>query len=283
MATGNFKASLSRVLVSEGGFVDHPKDPGGATFQGVTQRTYDAYRRGKGLKLRSVRSMTEGERDEIYRRQYWDAVQGDNLPAGVDYVMFDGCTNSGPKQSIKWLQRALGSAYTGAIDGVIGLATLAALNAVDDVAALIGRICDRRLAFLRALDTWPTFGKGWQGRVQNVRRTGTAMAAGHAGEAAYFAAGANVKASIENARKAPSMAAGDAATGGGAGGLTMAGTLQTLQEQLTPFSAAGGWITNLVVALAVGGTLLAVGGIAWRYYAKRKTAQLADALDAVPA
>lgn len=283
MASGNFKASLSRVLVSEGGFVDHPKDPGGATNQGVTQRTYDAYRRGKGLRLRTVRSMTEGERDEIYRRQYWDAVQGDNLPAGLDYVMFDGCANSGPKQSIKWLQRALGAAYTGTIDGVIGLGTLAALNEVDDVAALIGRICDRRLAFLRALDGWRYFGNGWKARVMNVRSAGTAMAAGNNSERTYFAPGVNIKANIEDARKAPSIATADAATGGGAGGITIAGTLQTLQEQLTPFSAAGGWITNLVVALAVGGTLLAVGGIAYRFYAKRKTAQLADALDAVPA
>lgn len=283
MATGNFKAALVRVLASEGGYVDHPKDPGGATFQGVTQRTYDAYRRGKGMKLRTVRSMAESERDEIYRRQYWDAVQGDNLPAGVDYVMFDGCVNSGPKQSIKWLQRALGAAYHGAIDGVIGLATLAALNAVEDMPALIDRICARRLAFLRALGTWPTFGKGWKSRVVTVGRIGAAMAGGHAAEVAYFVAGSNVKATIEDARKAPSAAPGDAATGGGAGGLGIAGALQTLQEQLTPYSTAGGWITNLVVGLTVGGSLLAIGGIAYRYYAKRKRAQLADALDAVPA
>lgn len=97
------------------------------------------------MQPRSVQKLTAPERDAIYRRQYWDAIKGDKLPAGVDYVVFDGAVNSGPKQSIKWLQRALGSAYRGQIDGVIGLATFAALEATEDHDALIDRICDRRM------------------------------------------------------------------------------------------------------------------------------------------
>jgi len=283
MASTNFSASLSHVLVSEGGYVDHPLDPGGATNQGVTQRTYDAFRGSHGLPRRTVRSMTDTERDMIYRLQYWDAVKGDKLPAGVDYVLFDGAANSGPKQSIKWLQRALGSAYTGQIDGVIGLATLAAIEQIDDMPALIDRICARRLLFLRALDTWPTFGKGWQSRVASVRRIGRLMTTGGTETPAAFIEGANAKAPITDARKAPSKAPADTATGGGVGGMGIAGTLQGLQEQLTPYSIASHWISNLVVGLAVGGALLAIGGIGYRWYAKRKHAQLADALDAVPA
>jgi lysozyme family protein len=282
MAGTNFSAALSHVLVSEGGYVDHPKDPGGATNQGVTQRTYDAFRGSHGLKLRTVRSMTETERDMIYRLQYWDAVKGDQLPAGVDYVLFDGGVMSGPKQSIKWLQRALGSAYTGQIDGVIGLATLAALDKIDDKAALIDRICARRMLYLRALETWPDFGRGWQPRVASVRRIGRLMTVGGTEAPAAFVAGANAKAPITDARKAPSKAPADTATGGGMGGMGIAGTLQGLQEQLTPFSAASDWIAKLVVVLAVGGALLAAGGISYRWYAQRKQAQLADALDEVP-
>ncbi|WP_245499285.1 glycosyl hydrolase 108 family protein [Mesorhizobium sp. M1A.F.Ca.ET.072.01.1.1] len=103
--------SLARVLAHEGGYSNHPADPGDATMKGVTQRIYDAYRRSKKLALRSVKSITSQELFEIYDRQYWDTVKGGLLPAGVDYVVFDGAANSGPKQSILWLQRALGPLY----------------------------------------------------------------------------------------------------------------------------------------------------------------------------
>lgn len=282
MTANRFKICLARVLVHEGGYSNHPLDPGGATNQGVTQRVYDAYRRGKKLGPRTVRSMTEMERDAIYRQNFWDTIQGDKLPVGVDYVMFDGSVNSGPKQAVKWLQRALGSAYRGQVDGVIGLGTLAALEEVEGSAALIDRICDRRMTFLRALRTWPTFGKGWTKRVHNVRNIGKADAAGAEKVAALTIPGGEAKARLSDARKAPSPAPADAATGGGIGAGGIAGTLQTLQDQLTPFSAAGDWITNLVAVLAIGGAVLAVGGIGYRWYAKRQQAQLADALDEVP-
>lgn len=174
MVASHFDKALARVLAHEGGFVHHAKDPGGATNQGITQRIYDAYRRGRKTRSRTVRLLVPAERDAIYRRQYWDAVNGDILPKGADYVVFDGAVNSGPKQAIKWLQRALGAAYRGKIDGVIGLATLAALDDVDDWAALIDRICDRRMIFLRSLKHWRTFGKGWTRRVDNVRAVGKA-------------------------------------------------------------------------------------------------------------
>lgn len=285
MTATRFKTCLARVLIYEGGISDHPRDPGGLTNQGVTQRTYDAYRRAKKLPTRSVRKMTAAERDAIYRQHYWDTIQGDRLPAGVDSVLFDGSVNSGPKQAIKWLQRALGSAYRGQIDGIIGLGTWAALEATEDHAALIDRICDRRMAFLRALNTWPTFAGGWTRRVESVRRLGKADAAGNKEVAAVAIAGADAKALIEDARTPPSPAPADAATGGGIGAGGIAGTLQTLQDQLTPYSSAGQWITNLVVILGVIGAALAVGGIAYRWYAKRQKARLTDALDmdAVPA
>ena len=107
MALSREKESLARVLAHEGGYSNHPKDPGGATMKGVTQRVYDGYRKGKGLAVRSVKGITTDELNEIYDRQYWDAVKGDLLPAGVDYVLFDGAVNSWPGRSIMWLQQAL--------------------------------------------------------------------------------------------------------------------------------------------------------------------------------
>lgn len=115
-----FDRCMTKLLVHEGGKADNPKDPGGRTNQGVIQRTYDAWRRRKGLPVRDVYLMTASERDEIYRTQYWDAIKADELPPGVSYVVFDGSVNSGVSQSVKWLQRALGAVYTGKVDGVIG-------------------------------------------------------------------------------------------------------------------------------------------------------------------
>ncbi len=148
------------ILAYEGGFVNHPKDPGGATNQGVTQRTYDAYRRRIGHATQSVRLIDNVERDTIYRVQYWDAIKGDDLPSGVDAAVYDFAVNSGPSRAAKYLQRIVGVKQ----DGVIGLQTLDAVARMDST-QVIGRLCVDRIAFLRGLSTWPTFGKGWTRRV----------------------------------------------------------------------------------------------------------------------
>ncbi len=161
----NFGDSLEAVLAHEGGWANHPRDPGGATMRGVTQRVYDAYRRRRRLPVRSVRSITTPELHAIYRRQYWDVVRGDELPAGVDLAVFDAAVNSGPVRAAKWLQRAVGVTA----DGVIGLVTLGATTE-QPLARTVHRICDDRLHFLRGLTTWRTFGKGWSRRVAAVRQ-----------------------------------------------------------------------------------------------------------------
>ncbi|WP_108459215.1 glycoside hydrolase family 108 protein [Devosia naphthalenivorans] len=276
-----FDRALPHVLVHEGGKVDHPKDPGGRTNKGVTQRVYNAWRGKSHLPMRDVYLIDDLEVAAIYRFQYWEAVMGDRLPEGVGYVVFDGAVNSGPKQSIKWLQRALGSLYTGKVDGVMGTITLDAVSATNDMDELIARVIDRRDAFLRALKTWPTFGKGWSRRIAQVEQTGQAWASGSVGSEPTFVGG-NEKASIEDAKAPPPKGAADGATGAGAGAGGIAVVLQQAQEQLTPYSAAGGWIQNLVVFLIIAGALLAIGGFAFRAYAKRKQAKLDDALDPDP-
>ena len=148
------------ILAYEGGFVNHPKDPGGATNQGITQRTYDAYRRRIGHATQSVRLIDNVERDTIYRVQYWDAIKGDDLPSGVDAVVYDFAVNSGPSRAAKYLQRIAGVKH----DGMIGMQTLDALARMDST-QVIGRLCADRMAFLRGLPAWVTFGTGWTRRV----------------------------------------------------------------------------------------------------------------------
>ena len=155
------------ILAYEGGFVNHPKDPGGATNQGITQRTYDAYRRRIGHATQSVRLIDNVERDTIYRVQYWDAIKGDDLPSGVDAAVYDFAVNSGPSRAAKFLQRIVGVKQ----DGVIGLQTLDAVARMDST-QVIGQLCVDRMAFLRVARNpktgallWPDFGTGWTRRV----------------------------------------------------------------------------------------------------------------------
>lgn len=264
----SYAAALKDVLVLEGGKVDHPKDPGGRTNRGVTQRVYDGYRRNRGLPTQDVWLIAEAEVAEIYGLQYWAKVRGDELPAGVDLVLFDGAVNSGPLQSIKWLQAALGGGVR--IDGVLGEASLAAVLAHPDHDALIAAILDRRMRFLRALKTWSTFGKGWTTRVDHVRAAGQAIAMGSVGPRVVYIAGAETKARIEDAKRVPGKQVADLATG--AGGAT--GLLSQVTDQPTPPSDAVPSIGRVVAILTAVGAIVAVGGLLYRRWASMKQAEL---------
>lgn len=174
MAEASYRPGLQLVLAHEGGYVNHPADPGGATNKGVTQRVYDNYRRRKGLPIRSVRFIENHEVEEIYRGGYWDEVKGDDLPAGLDYAVFDYAVNSGASKAVKDLQRTLNANanYFGVsgqlkVDGAVGDATiLAACTAANaDEVELIQKYCNRRMGFLKSLKTFKTFGRGWTRRV----------------------------------------------------------------------------------------------------------------------
>lgn len=215
MTASNFDEALKRVLVHEGGYADHPADPGGATMKGVTQRVYDGWRRRQGKATRAVRLITDAEVAAIYRVQYWDAIRGDDLPAGIDYATFDGAVNSGTSQATKWVQRALGVAD----DGQIGEATLSAARAADP-AKTINAACDNRMAMLKRLKTFRTFGAGWTRRVSEVRRVALSMAAKSplpsvAAETAGGSAKAQVKdRSITDIAKSPEAIAAGTSIGG---------------------------------------------------------------------
>ncbi len=164
MAAASFARAVAFVLTHEGGYVDDPHDPGGATNMGITLGTLAKWR-GRPVTKAEVRALTRDEAIRIYRARYWDAIKGDQLPAGVDYAVFDPCVNSGPRRAAEWLQTSAGVTA----DGAIGPKTLAAVNSLHP-RALINEISARRLGFLQGLPTWWRFGKGWSRRVEEVRR-----------------------------------------------------------------------------------------------------------------
>ncbi|HEX9595297.1 MAG TPA: glycosyl hydrolase 108 family protein [Anaerolineales bacterium] len=171
----NFARSLTAVLAHEGGYVDHPRDPGGATNLGITIGTAKANRMdldGDGdVDKADVRLIKPADAGPVYKTRYWDTVRGDDLPAGVDYAVFDFAVNSGPARAAIYLQEIVGVAP----DGKIGPLTILAVADWDSV-ALIEALCAKRMGFLKRLSTWPTFGKGWSARVTGVLRLAKDMA-----------------------------------------------------------------------------------------------------------
>lgn len=161
----NFAPGLARVLVFEGGKSDNPKDPGGRTDQGVTQRTYDTWRAAHKLALRSVYLMENDERDDIYLTGYWVPAHCDELPPGLDLVVFDAAVNSGPANAIKWLQSAVGVAIDGDFGEHTREAVMNACHGEHDTDSVIKQFCSLRLGSLQRLSDWPTFGTGWTARV----------------------------------------------------------------------------------------------------------------------
>jgi lysozyme family protein len=165
----SFYKSLDEVLKYEGGYVNHPKDPGGATNRGVTQGTYDAWRASKGYRRRNVKLLTPDELTAIYKNNYWDAVRGDDLPVGIDFAVFDFAVNSGISRAVRMLQQLVGVKA----DGLLGPATLRAASAHQF--GLTDKYCNARLTFLQHLHHWATFGRGWGRRVESVRATAKRM------------------------------------------------------------------------------------------------------------
>ena len=165
----NFEQCLAFVLKEEGGYVNDAHDPGGATNFGVTKATYEQFI-GHPVSIQDMQSLTVEQITPLYRGMFWDAVHGDDLPAGVDYAVFDYAVNSGTGRAAKALQQALGVV----VDGALGAQTLAAVKAADPE-ELVEKICGGRLSFLQALPTWQYFGKGWGVRVAQVEQHATAM------------------------------------------------------------------------------------------------------------
>lgn len=259
MTAANYPRVLATTLKWEGGWANHPKDPGGATMKGVIQRTYDAYRLARGLPRRSVREIQDNELQDIYRTGYWIKVNGDNLRVGEDLAVFDFGVNSGPARAAKYFQRAVGAPQ----DGQIGSATLRAAAKLTP-AETVKRVCDARLGFVRALSTWSTFGKGWARRIGDIRARGIAWAAG-----STQVAKDDAKAIVEEAKKDTANAQ---KTGSG-GAVTGGGTVAADQAQGLDWSA----IIGLGIVALI---LIAIAFLFWSRARARKD-MAAGALEAI--
>jgi lysozyme family protein len=246
-------------LVHEGGYTNHPSDPGGPTNFGITIHDYRKYVK-RNATAADVRAMRLDEARTIYRAKYWDALRCDDLPSGVDYAVFDYGVNSGIARAAKVLQRCLGyAAPSSRIDEGVAQATRRR-----DAAALVAAICDERLRFLQRLRTWPVFGRGWGRRVAEVRRVALAMAGRAAPgdvEADLKEAAAPGKGAVPVSKTAENGTAGTIA----AGGATAA--QQAHEAGMTPAIVIA--IVALTIVMAIGGFLF------WRWRQRRR--QLAPA------
>lgn len=147
-----FAIAFARTIGHEGGYVDHPSDPGGRTKFGISQRAYPSI---------DIASLTIEQARAIYERDYWLAASCDKMPERIGIELFDAAVNHGVRPAVRMLQRALGVAD----DGVVGPVTIAAAHAVTDLSGLLMRFHGHRLLLQADLPTWPAFGRGWARRV----------------------------------------------------------------------------------------------------------------------
>jgi lysozyme family protein len=165
----NFDKCFALIIQDEGGYVNDPRDPGGRTNLGVTQRNWETYL-NRNVTETEMRKLTPSDVKTFYKVMYWDKLKGDQLPAGVDYAAFDLAVNSGVSRAARYLQQIAGATQ----DGVIGPKSLEAIAACDP-AQTVDALCDMRLEFLKRLSTFDRFGKGWQTRVAGVKAEATRM------------------------------------------------------------------------------------------------------------
>ena len=164
-----FESGLPFILRWEGGFVDHPNDPGGRTNKGVTQRVYTGWLARRGLQHRDVKGITDAEVKAIYEADYWLPPRCDELPRRLDLVQFDTAVNMGVKRAVRFLQDALGCE----VDGQFGPATSQAVSGCD-ARTTLAAYCDLREAYSRRLAaTKPdlqVFLRGWMNRLNSLRK-----------------------------------------------------------------------------------------------------------------
>ncbi len=147
----NFDQAFELLIGHEGGYVHHPKDPGGETKFGISKRAYPN---------ENIADLTLERAKAIYRRDYWDRVEADSLPPEIRFDVFDVAVNSGVGTAVKMLQRAAFAE----VDGVLGPRTRLAIRSMNPL-LLFARINGARLAFMADLPTWPAFGRGWAKRI----------------------------------------------------------------------------------------------------------------------
>lgn len=158
----NFTAALASVLAYEGGFSDDPLDPGGMTNLGVTRAVWSEWL-GRPASVKEMTELTASAVAPMYKRKYWDAINADELPDGLDHCVFDFAVNSGVGRAAKLLQSCLGVT----VDGLIGPKTVEAAHHCD-IKKVIELYGLARLTFLKSLPHWAVYKNGWSSRVAGV-------------------------------------------------------------------------------------------------------------------
>lgn len=224
MAQNNFKTCLPIILKHEGGYVDHPRDPGGATNLGVTIGTLKAWR-GRPVTKAEVRALTVADVAPIYERNYWDATHCDSRAAGEDLCVFDAAVNSGPGRAMTWARQT----------GPLG------------PSAFVNKYCDLRMGFLRRLRHWDAFGKGWSRRVADIRARGLRMALGAEG------ASKSVVSTKLETQAVKAKAGAQQRQGAGAVLALPAGGTAASTTEVTTWTQVGALaVVTVLIALAIG-------------------------------
>lgn len=168
----NFETALRHVLRFEGGYVDHPSDPGGATNLGITRATLARYRE-RSVSKAEVRALDHDAARAIYRKRYWDALRCDEMPAGIDLALFDCGVNQGTGRAARLLQAALKVSA----DGIIGPVTMRAVRTAELPKLLSEFMALRMRAYGRLARLFRTFGLGWSRRLMATYRAALALVA----------------------------------------------------------------------------------------------------------
>lgn len=193
MALGNFLRCHDVTAKWEGGWSDHPSDPGGKTMYGITLAKFrEHYPNGTAAQLRNISRKTALD---IYAKDFWRPLACETLPAGVDLAVYDAGVNSGPARAKKWL----------------------AASAIGSAVQTVKAICAKRLGFVQSLKIWKTFGKGWSRRIADIEAKGVAWAMAATAAPPTVTKGRLETESEDAAKKAGKQAGGGAAAGGGGG------------------------------------------------------------------
>jgi len=165
----NYNKCIETILHHEGGYVNHPNDPGGETNLGVTKRVYEEWGGTKDMKDLTVEDVAP-----IYKKNYWDRVKGDELPSGLDLCVFDFGVNAGTGRAAKYLQSMVGASA----DGAIGPATIRSVHVyvqIEGLAATIDKYQLDRQNYYESLNHFETFGRGWTRRVNETTELAHSM------------------------------------------------------------------------------------------------------------
>ena len=164
----NFEESLKAILKWEGGYVNHPKDPGGITNMGITKKVYENYV-NKTVTAEDMRNLTKADAEPIYKEKYWDRLSADKLPEGLALCVFDFGVNAGVNRSSRYLQEMVGAG----VDGMIGPMTIKATNEYYEKHGKnysISLFQEMRRGYYKQLHHFDTFGNGWLNRVDDIEK-----------------------------------------------------------------------------------------------------------------